>query len=478
MVWFRCARCDDGALSRHTPIAPSQNGARRCLVEALESRQLLAASFVPEAIASEDGSDLTLLAVNDREAKPEAPTGVSAKAKSSSAIRVRWQDTDGEKRFEVFRREDGAKKWVLADKLRRNKTKLNDTGLDANTTYEYRVRAVGKGGSSAFSDVVSATTKKVKPPPKPDPEPEPTPGGDLELSWQPAASAPVGRHEAIGIAAHGKLYAFGGFTPNLSQRSDAWSFDPAANKWQQLADLPEPMTHGSAALDGDKIYVAGFFEGEDHFGDGSQNVWVYDISENKWSAGPRLPTRQGAAVLVKAGRNLHFFGGLVPGRVANSKDHWVWNLDNGREWTRAAAMPNPKDHLAAVELGGKIYAIGGEHLGNDITNNQSDVHVYDPKTNAWKKLASLPIPWSHHTSSTVVVDGKILVIAGETNGRVHLKRVMQYDPRTDKWSELNGLPATRKSPIAGVIGDMIVVYSGEGRGPEATTWIARIRRGA
>jgi N-acetylneuraminic acid mutarotase len=476
MDWFRRVSGISGLLPACKPIDPPRNDSGRCVVELLETRELLAADCALESATPEDSSSgLSLMAVNDREAKPATPTKLSAQAKSSSSIRVRWQDTEGEKRFELYRQEEGAK-WVLVDKLKRNKTKFNDKGLDAETTYEYRVRAVGKGGVSAFSEGVSATTKKVKPPPDPDPDPEPTPGGDLELTWVPAASAPVGRHEAIGIAAQGKLYAFGGFTPNLSQRSDVWSFDPVANKWQQLANLPEPMTHGSAALDGDKIYVAGFFEGADHFGDGSQNVWVYDISENKWSPGPRLPTRQGAAVLVKAGRNLHFFGGVVPGRGANSKDHWVWNLDRGTEWTRAAAMPNPKDHLSAVELGGKIYAIGGEHLSNDITNNQSDVHVYDPKTNAWKKLASLPIPWSHHTSSTVVVDGKIVVLAGETNGRIHLKRVMQYDPQADKWSELNGLPATRKSPIAGVVGDMIVVYSGEGRGPEATTWIARIRR--
>jgi N-acetylneuraminic acid mutarotase len=400
--------------------------------------------------------------------RPPAPAKVQASPKSSQKIRLTWRDTRNEKRFKLYRRDKGSEGWVLVEKLEKNTKKYIDTRLEPSTVYSYRIRAVTKAGASAYSKVASARTRKDKPP-------EPAPNDEkLNLRWTAAASAPVGRHEAIGVAANGRLYAFGGFTAHLDQRSDAYAYDPKTDEWQRLADLPEPMTHGSAAVDGDRIYVAGFFEGEDHFGDGSRNVWVYDISENKWSAGPGLPRPQSAAVLVKSGRNLHFFGGLEPDRVANSRHHWVWSLDKGSKWTKAAPMPNPKDHLAAIELDGKIYAIGGEHLGNDITMNQSDVHVYDPKTDRWKELASLPVPWSHHTSSTVVVNGRILVIAGETNGRIHLSRVMQYDPKTDKWTDLNSVPATRKSPIAGVIGDTIVVHGGEGRGPEATTWVARI----
>src|SRR5688500_363914 len=71
LVWLRRARGDSGALSTHIPIDAIQDVARRCLVEALESRQLLAASCFPEPMPSDDGSDLTLLAVKDREATPE-----------------------------------------------------------------------------------------------------------------------------------------------------------------------------------------------------------------------------------------------------------------------------------------------------------------------------------------------------------------------------------------------------------------------
>ena len=401
--------------------------------------------------------------------KPKAPSKLVAQPRSYRKVRLTWRDnSNNEKVFKVYRRKQGDDSYTLLAKLPKNSRSYADLTASADTSYTYKVRAANKAGGSAYA------TATAKTPQRPAPTPDPEPGGDLKLTWQTAASAPVGRHEAVGTVANGKLYVFGGFTANLRHRNDMWSYDPASDEWKQLADVPQPLSHGSAVVDGDKIYVAGMFQGPDHHADGTTDMWVYDISENKWSKGVSLPKPRGAAVIVKQGRNIHFFGGLVPGRGANGTEHWVLNLDGGKSWTTAASMPNPKDHLSAVELGGKIYAIGGEHLGNDITNNQADVHVYDPKTDKWKELASLPVPWSHHTSSTVVVGGKILVLAGETNGRVHLKRVMQYDPATNKWTELNGLPSTRKSPVAGVIGDRIIVHGGEGRGPEATTWVARI----
>jgi N-acetylneuraminic acid mutarotase len=51
---------------------------------------------------------------------------------------------------------------------------------------------------------------------------------------------------------------------------------------------------------------------------------------------------------------------------------------------------------------------------------------------------------------------------------------MAYDPATNQWTHLQGLPSTRKSPVAGIIGNTIIVQGGEGHGPEPTTWIGRI----
>src|SRR5687767_11236069 len=89
---------------------------RPCTVEPLEGRQLLAASCVPEttsdapATTTDTSSSLQLLAANQtrHEDKQAAPTKLRAKALSTSRIRITWNDTKGEKKFQLYRREHGS----------------------------------------------------------------------------------------------------------------------------------------------------------------------------------------------------------------------------------------------------------------------------------------------------------------------------------------------------------------------------------
>ncbi|MGN8647890.1 fibronectin type III domain-containing protein [Gracilibacillus sp. HCP3S3_G5_2] len=55
----------------------------------------------------------------------------------------------------------------------RKGTSLTDSGLTAETTYEYQVKAIGSNGvESPLSDALSVTTDSE---PEPDPEPEDPP---------------------------------------------------------------------------------------------------------------------------------------------------------------------------------------------------------------------------------------------------------------------------------------------------------------
>src|SRR5690606_33602956 len=113
------------------------------------------------------------------------------------------------------------------------------------------------------------------------------------------------------------------------------------------------------------------------------HVWKYSISGNSWTAGPNLPSQRGAGAAAIIGRELHFFGGSNLNRTQDSSDHWVLNLDNPTSWTAKAALLNPRNHMAAVALDGLIYAIGGQHLENEVNGNQATVNIYIPTTETW-----------------------------------------------------------------------------------------------
>ena len=65
-------------------------------------------------------------------------------------------------------------------------------------------------------------------------------------------------------------------------------------------------------------------------------------------------------------RKLHYFGGYKADRDTNAGDHWSLSLEGGKDWQREADLPDPRGHVSAAVLDGKIYALGGDH-GHDIT---------------------------------------------------------------------------------------------------------------
>jgi len=265
--------------------------------------------------------------------------------------------------------------------------------------------------------------------------------------------------------AEGKLYVIGGFynvSGDATPRLDV--YDPVAETWTQLADLPTIVTHHTAALDGDTIWVTGGFFG-DHGGYVVNNVQRYSISTDTWTSAPQLPGRRAGGALVVLGRELHFFGGFST-RTTSAADHYVLDLDNvsvGWDSTSFASLPVGRGHLSGAVLNGVIYAIGGQ-LGHDLNPMDLDlVDAYDPSTNTWHPVANLPEPRSHAEASTYVHDGRIFVAGGRNNrpgGAPALDTVVAYDPVTDSWSSSFPLPLPLIAPSVKPIANGLFLTTG------------------
>lgn len=91
-----------------------------------------------------------------------APSDLTATAVSSSEINLSWKDNSGnEEKFYVERKEEGQTDFDNLVYLLENTTTFADTGLKANTTYYYRVRAANSSGSTEYSNEASAKTYAV-----------------------------------------------------------------------------------------------------------------------------------------------------------------------------------------------------------------------------------------------------------------------------------------------------------------------------
>jgi N-acetylneuraminic acid mutarotase len=303
------------------------------------------------------------------------------------------------------------------------------------------------------------------------------------LSWKRAAPSPFARVESPTAVVSGKIYLFGGFTDDLDASNELDVYDPANDSWTRKKEMPTRLTHLNPAIDGNTIWLAGGFKGR-HPGPVTAEVWKYDIASDAWTPGPPLPERRAGGGLAVVQRRLHYFGGYKADRDTNSGDHWSLSLDGGNRWQREADLPDPRGHVSAAVLDGKLYALGGDH-GHDKTQiDLKSCHRFDPATNQWSPIASLPDGRSHFESSTIIYRGRILIVGGRCNSSQPPRNVVgdliEYDPEADAWHVVGAMPEKLLAPAAAIISSRIVVTGGGFGNPRplaAGTWVALLPDG-
>jgi hypothetical protein len=100
---------------------------------------------------------------------PAAPSGLTAIARSSSAIHLAWTDNSvDETGFEIARCSGASCSPSVVTTVAANTNAWDDSGLTASTSYTYQVRAINGTLKSAYSNTASATTLSDEQPPAGD----------------------------------------------------------------------------------------------------------------------------------------------------------------------------------------------------------------------------------------------------------------------------------------------------------------------
>lgn len=111
---------------------------------------------------------------------PAAPCDLSADVVSHSRITLQWQG--GGESYVLERALDFTFDDFVKIEIKKGFSSYNDSGLDAETGYYYRVKAVNEEGDSAYSRIVRATT---------EPEPVLVPSAPAKLTAQLLADGQV-----------------------------------------------------------------------------------------------------------------------------------------------------------------------------------------------------------------------------------------------------------------------------------------------
>lgn len=110
----------------------------------------------------------------------------------------------------------------------------------------------------------------------------------------------------------------------------------------------------------------------------------------------------------------------------------------GPRWSTVAPMREARQETAVVAYQGEVVVLGG-YDADQVFGRR--VEAYDPATNAWRGLPSVPVRM-HHANVAVVGDA-LWVVGFLSDGFEEDGRIYRYDPGADAWSAQGEMPANR-----------------------------------
>ena len=248
--------------------------------------------------------------------------------------------------------------------------------------------------------------------------------------WTKKNPMPLPSHHVAFTEYKGKIYAFGGFVLPQSGPAawvpidSAWEYDPARDTWRALAPLPTKRGSPVAVTVGDRMYVIGgavtgpkeaaVHPARAHYSTGA--VEEYDPATNSWRSRAPLPTPRNHATAGVVNGKVYVIGGRVGGAFVSSGSS---NVGVVEEYDPAAdlwgapkaRMPSARSAMASGVLGGRIYVTGGEGQDYRSMFTFRALEAYDPATNTWASLPSMPV--SRHGLAGAVVGNRLHMVSGD-----------------------------------------------------------------
>jgi N-acetylneuraminic acid mutarotase len=126
-------------------------------------------------------------------------------------------------------------------------------------------------------------------------------------------------------------------------------------------------------------------------------------------------------------------------------------------WAEMAPMQQPRSHLGAAAVNGKIYTIGGQtssyqQYGVNKITALNTTEVYDPVTNSWTYRTPMPVPSSGF--AVAVCENKIYCISSVEGFN------LVYDSVLDIWENKTAMPISSKGAQANVVDGKIYLLLG------------------
>ncbi len=243
----------------------------------------------------------------------------------------------------------------------------------------------------------------------------------VSKEWRFISEAPMEFNHFQALSFKGEIYviaAFQGRYPHETPIKNMLIFNPEQKVWREGPEIPRERLRGSVGVfsRGDKIYlVSGILDG--HW-DGNVG-WFdeYDTKSGEWRIMPDIPHERdhfsaaliGDKVYIAGGRKSSAKTNKVLERTVGEVD--VFDFRKGEWETMEEGIPTERAGTSSLGIGKYLVVMNGE--SKDQIPGHSVVEVLDTKKGEWFRLPRLK--QGRHGCGIAYLGGKIYVANGSGN---------------------------------------------------------------
>jgi N-acetylneuraminic acid mutarotase len=275
-------------------------------------------------------------------------------------------------------------------------------------------------------------------------------------TWRLRAPEPEALYDSgIVILPNQDVLVVGGVDSHERAVQRAFLYDPTADLWKRMPDLPAPLAAPSAALlkDGTVLIAGGASDSPNVFPPptGLSTSWIFDPATETWrSIRPMHAGRLFASATRLSDGTVLVAGGDGEGSPLASAE--VFDPVT-TSWTVVAPMPEARSQQVGTPIDGNVVLMGGSGFntfgGGFNANPTFDAEIFDVRSRSW----SLGSPSGFNLrgpafAAVAPLAGQRLLVLTQP-----LEQAFAYDVGTDYWSRVTTPPHWQTTPTLTPIGN-------------------------
>jgi N-acetylneuraminic acid mutarotase len=290
--------------------------------------------------------------------------------------------------------------------------------------------------------------------------------------WERIASLPEPNAGFVCGAIGGEIAIIGG--TNWEGGTKRWLkavhvYSPAANMWRTVRPLEAPCAYAGSGVTDAKLVFAGGSSGE------TTHDRLYTFNANFIAT--ELTIQRGAVYAAGAviANELFVAGGAAAQDQLSALSNAAMAIDlRTGQMRELAPVPGPGLGISAsAACGGKLYVFGGARWDADAgeARNLSTASVYDPHSDEWRQLPTLPR--ANRGLTAVALDDHRILIGGGYADEAFTDEAFLFD--TSSPAYVRSIPLPYPAMVALVIcGEHLYCLGGEDEKKHRTAACYRI----